>query len=378
MSVKICHITSAHGKEDIRIFVKECSSLAKEGKYKVYLVQQGDSYEKNGVHIIGFGKKDNSRIKRFTKTARRAYEKALVVDADIYQIHDPELLPYAWKLKKKGKIVIFDSHEFNVGTIRERYYIPKAARLMISKIYQKYETKVVKKLDGIISVSPDVCEYFQKINSNTVQISNFPILRPFVEPDYEGKRLGFFGGVVPDWNHERIIDILPQLDDVIYEFAGPAQPGFLERLKAKPGWSKVDYKGKISHDDVDKELARCAVGLAILSPGLNTAGNRGTLGNTKIFEEMMAGLPVVCTNFDLWSDFIKKYECGILIDPSDNEQIVAAIKKLVYNPELCSLMGHNARKAVESEFCWSVDEEKLFKYYEKLCMRLNQYQGKEK
>ena len=50
--IRVCHMTSAHDPEDIRIFHKECVSLAKAG-YEVYLVERGESYEKNGVHIVG-------------------------------------------------------------------------------------------------------------------------------------------------------------------------------------------------------------------------------------------------------------------------------------------------------------------------------------
>lgn len=371
MKVKICHVTSAHGKEDIRIFVKECCSLAKVDDYEVYLVQVGEEdYVKSGVQVVGFGIQDSSRIKRFLLTASRAYRKALQIDADIYHIHDPELLPYANKLKKSGKVVVFDSHEFNVGTIKEKYYIPKALRTIIAKIYQRFESGVVRRLDGVISVSPEVCNYFKNINLNVEQIANFPILTSFILPDYTSKRLGFFGGIKPEWNHEKIVDLLPQLPDVSYSFAGSIQPGYLEVLKKKAGWPQVDFKGKIPFSQVDNELSHCAVGIAILTPGLNTAGNIGTIGNTKIFEEMMAGLPVICTDFVLWRDFVTRYDCGILVDSSDKNQILSAIKKLVYNPALCKQMGANARRAVETEFCWEKDEKKLFRFYENLVKKI--------
>ncbi len=50
--IKVCHITSAHNSDDIRIFHKECASLAKAG-YDTYLVAKGESREEKGVHVVG-------------------------------------------------------------------------------------------------------------------------------------------------------------------------------------------------------------------------------------------------------------------------------------------------------------------------------------
>lgn len=36
-------------------------------------------------------------------------------------------------------------------------------------------------------------------------------------------------------------------------------------------------------------MAHCRAGVALLRPGKNTNGHSGTMGNTKIFEEMMGG-----------------------------------------------------------------------------------------
>ena len=104
MGIKICHLTSVHDSTDVRVFRKECSSLAK--KYDVYLVAKGQSREENNVKIIGIGDAPDSRLKRITRFTKAVYQKGLSLDCDIYQIHDPELLPVALKLKRKGKAVI--------------------------------------------------------------------------------------------------------------------------------------------------------------------------------------------------------------------------------------------------------------------------------
>ena len=79
MGIKVCHITSAHGVEDVRIFHKECVSLAQAG-YEVYLVERGESYDKNGVHIVGVGEMLGGRLKRMTEGARRVYEVARALE----------------------------------------------------------------------------------------------------------------------------------------------------------------------------------------------------------------------------------------------------------------------------------------------------------
>ena len=100
---KICHVTSAHKSTDVRIFEKECTSLAKNPDYKVYLVAQGESYTRNNVRIIGAGEIPSSRKERMFEFSKKVVKKALKVDADVYHFHDPELLQYVGAFVKRAK-----------------------------------------------------------------------------------------------------------------------------------------------------------------------------------------------------------------------------------------------------------------------------------
>jgi len=50
----------------------------------------------------------------------------------VYQLHDPDLLPIGNKLKSLGKKVIFDSHEDVPQQIKDKEWIPKILRNLIS------------------------------------------------------------------------------------------------------------------------------------------------------------------------------------------------------------------------------------------------------
>jgi hypothetical protein len=80
---------------------------------------------------IKFNSKNH--IFRIFIASKKIYSLALSKNADIYQIHDPELISFGLKLKKKGKKVIFDSHEDLPRQILEKEWIPKIFRHLIDK-----------------------------------------------------------------------------------------------------------------------------------------------------------------------------------------------------------------------------------------------------
>ncbi len=217
-SKKVCHMTSNHFPEDIRIFHKECVSLAKAG-YQVYLVERGETYDKDGVHIIGIGSTPRNRIKRMMESAKKVYQAALSVNADIYHFHDPELLPYGLKLKKKGKTVIFDSHEDFPAQMRDKPWLPTWARRTVSIVYKKYETHVVKKLDAVVAATPHIAEKFEGRTRKIVVVNNYPRLddiefhtTPFSERDAV---ICYAGGINEIRGEKVMIEALKDSDAIL-------------------------------------------------------------------------------------------------------------------------------------------------------------------
>src|SRR2546430_2364941 len=97
----VVHVSSVHKPFDTRIFAKECRTLAGAG-YRVILVVPHDREETvDGVSIRPVPR-PVSRWQRMRRTARQAIELALRQQADLFHLHDFELLPWAWKLRRTG------------------------------------------------------------------------------------------------------------------------------------------------------------------------------------------------------------------------------------------------------------------------------------
>lgn len=365
--MRVCHITSAHRRYDVRIFEKECTSLASNG-YEVYLVvnDNKENETKNKVHIVSTKFDSHNRFERMISSMKYIVKIAKNVDADIYHFHDPELLGIARKLKKRGKTVIFDAHEDTEKQIMDKEWLPSFTRTMVSKIYARYSRAIYKKIDALITVTPALVKKLQEYNKNVVMITNYPIIQRGndIENKDKEKYIFFAGGVSEQWCHHRIIEAMRNVNGMRYKIAGPIEQNYLEKIKKIDGWDKVDYLGKIPHNEVEQLYSKAVAGVAINA--CTQISGEGTLGNTKLFEVMAASTPVICTDYRLWESIISKYNCGITVKSDDIEEIRKAIEFLRDNLETVYEMGVRGRKAIEEEFNWENEEKKLLDLYEKI------------
>lgn len=364
MAIKICHVTSVHPAKDDRIFFKECLSLTKE--YEVYLIAPNvEDDTVDGVHILGVNLPKN-RLKRFL-SLDSVYEKALSVDASLYHFHDPELMYTGLKLKRKGKRVVFDSHEDVPMQILTKDYLPKIIRNIISFIYGKLEKIMLAKYDALVSVTPFIVERLSTINPNVCMITNYPVIGQITDKIRErlGDYVCFAGGVSRRYMHEYIIKSL-EFTDVKYLLAGPADISYLKKLESLTQWKDVEYVGAVKYEDVNTIYSKAFAGIVLLDYSPNVGYHKGTLGVLKMFEYMLSGLPVIATDFELWKEIVEGNNCGKCINPYDIHAISETINFYKNNPKVAIEHGRNGRNAVLTKYNWETQERVLFKLYRTL------------
>lgn len=368
MSHKICHLTSAHLPEDIRIFVKECSTLANNG-FDVHLVATGnvESYKKNGVNIHIVPKRIKGRFDRMFHSVNDVYKKAVEIDAELYHFHDPELLRIALKLKRNGKKVVFDSHEDLPRQILGKYWIPKVFRNLVSKVFESYEDYIVARIDGVIAATPIIRDRFLKVNKNVVDVNNFPLLAEFsLEPDFttpKENQICYIGALAEVRGITHLVNSMELLPQVKLKLGGFFSPeSYHDVVKILPGYGSVDFLGMLNRDGVKEVLAKSKVGMVTLLPTPNILDSQPI----KLFEYMAAGLPVIASDFPLWRKIVDDAECGICVDPHDSLAISDAVKRIMENPDVAMKMGISGRKKILEKYNWESQEPVLVSFYNSL------------
>lgn len=364
-SVSVIHLTSVHSRFDIRVFLKECSSLARNGHRVSLIVADGRGEEqKDGVSIYDVGVA-GGRIERIRKIANRIYDKALFLDGDIYHFHDPELIRIGLKLKKTGKKVIFDAHEDVPKQIWSKPYLNSFQKWILSKSFALYEKWTCPKLDGIVTATPNIRDKFQRMNIKSVDINNYPLLGELAsrEVNWDEKKnyICYVGGISRSRGILEIVRALSLVkEDVRLQLAGKFdEPSEEKEVIKHQGWNRVDEHGFIPRLQVRDILAQSVAGLVTFLPGPNHIDAQPN----KMFEYMSAGVPVIASHFSLWREIIEGYQCGLCVDPLNPQSIAEAIDYLISHPEQAREMGENGQRAVKQHYNWSNEEKKLLEFY---------------
>ncbi|MBP2019858.1 glycosyltransferase involved in cell wall biosynthesis [Symbiobacterium terraclitae] len=387
---RVVHVTSVHPAHDIRIFHKECRTLAAAG-YEVILLATGDAGGDSGGAPPGGlsgrcggrgegGRWEDVRIRmlprprrrwqRMTTTLYRIYRAALEERADCYHLHDPELLPVGLLLRRRGRRVVYDVHEDVPLQVLSKHWIPPWLRPWVSRLVRRVEAFCARRLDGAVAATPAIARKCAAWGVPCMTVQNFPLPapEPFDGTPYtaRGPLVVYVGAITAERGLREMVAAMARLPESLgarLVLAGEFSPaGLAEEARAWPGWERVIHLGWQDRQQVQRLLGSARVGLALLHPEPNYV----ECYSTKSFEYLQAGLPVVASDFPLWRSVLGETGGAVLVDPLDPDAIARAVQHLLEHPEEARAMGEAGRRAAAERFTWEKQAEELLAFYRRL------------
>jgi glycosyltransferase involved in cell wall biosynthesis len=368
MKKRVCHLSSVHLATDTRIFYRYCTHLSVQ--YDVTLIAVHPQNERRqGIHIIPFRRFKN-KLLRVLLTWFLMFFKAMRVRAELYHLHDPELIPCGLLLRFMGKKVVLDIHENVAEDIFDKPWIP--AKKILYACFHFFEKRAIKSMPIILAENSYVARY-QKMGADLTVVLNYvdlPFFKPFSDPvNRTTHRIFYMGILLESRGLQQIAEALYQLKKqghiVTFDVVGELYTSLEKQLHTLPFWRDISdqicFHGRLTLEQGYAISRNAAVGMCIIQPMKNSVGSYPT----KMFEYMAIGLPQVTSNFVLYQNIVEGEGSGICVNPADPAGIAAAILEIIQNPAKGETMRLNGLKAAE-KYLWSAELEKVYTLYGRL------------
>lgn len=366
----VCHLTSVHGDRDDRIFFKMARSLAAAG-FRTFQVAPGEADgEEDGV-LLRAVHAPAWRPLRATLGAWRAYRAALRTGAQIVHFHDPELLWAGFRLKRKGRTVIFDMHELVSSQILDKTWLgPLWFRRFIAGCYERIERRAVERFDAIVLAESGYAaellpKYAQQSRKFHV-IRNLPVLAIIDRGRGDVAKAPVFtiiyvGGLSRIRGVKEMIDAMALVDNAELHLLGWwSDEAFRKTCEASPGFARTRYLGAVRMDEVYGPMRAAHLGILVMYP----LKNHTTSQPIKSFEYMACGIPMLLSDFPYWQEAFGPY--AWFTAPTDVQGIARAIAYARDHQAEGEARGLAGRQAVEQGLCWEREAERLIDLYRSL------------
>jgi len=365
---RVVHLSTVHPADDVRIFVKECRSLAAAG-YDVTLIARSPSdYVKQGVKVIAVNPRTGGRLARMVLSTFDVLGKAWRCRADFYHFHDPELMPVGAILRLTGAKVVYDVHEDVPRQLLSKDWIPAPLRKTVAGGIEAMEWLTTRLIfTDVVAATPPIADRIPP--AKTTIVHNYPIageLTPTAVTLPQEQRppyVVYAGGLTRVRGALEMVKAFEYVETpganciLAGEFT---EEGLEDEARALNGWARVQYRGLLDRSQMADLLAGARAGLVVL----HDVPNYVVSYPIKMFEYMSAGIPVIASDFPLWRSIIDSERCGLLVDQKDPVSIAKAIDWILTHPEEAERMGQRGKAAVAAKYNWGVEERKLLAVYE--------------
>lgn len=386
LQTNVCMIVYNFFVNDARV-IREAKTLVKNG-YEVTVfalhkegLRQSEEMHGFGVNRIHltFGKFPQYnifQILKYFEFTLRCYLRTRKEDISVCHCHDLEALLVGYLIMKFHRCkLIYDSHEL-WGDPQYIFFTRLSYPKFVFYIQRKLEHFMMRRAHAIITVSDSIGEFIAKENKvrKPYLIRNVPNLAKVKKSSKIREKIGLIddkrkiilyqGGLRRGRGLENLIVSMRSVDHAVLVMLGDGV--IKEKLKDLAVKHRVEKKiffiSAVSPEEVFPYTCSADIGV---HPIENICLNHYYCLPNKLFEYLMAGLPVAVSEFPEMAGIVKEYKVGEVFDPAKPHDIARAINSLLHDQDEYRKCKLNIKR-VNQTYNWENEEKKLLGIYQDL------------
>ena len=371
--MRIYHITINSIDFERRIHNQVETAL--EQDYKVGVIAYGKKGEKHSEHDNNFllirlkTGLINSGPLKFIIFNIKLFFTLFLRPVDIIHCHDLWVLPASAMLSLfKNSALIYDAHEYYAGLqIFNKRFIRK-------KIWLFCEWACIPVVDILMTISEPLGKLYKKHYYNLDRVEIVRNLPQFEDLDREkavelplkndSKNIIFHGHFKSGRGLENLIKAMAFVENVslVLIGGGELKENLIDLVHKKNIQKKVRFVDYIHTELLISTIAQADIGVVLFEP---TSINYAHALPNKFFEYIMAGVHILGSNIITIDSYVKKYELGRIVDPSQPQFIAKTIEDMINDETKLKMWKKNCKKAAK-QLNWEVESKKLVEIYEQI------------
>ena len=289
-------------------------------------------------------------------------------DTDIYHAHDLNTLIQGIvcaKLRFNRKILIYDSHE--VQTSRTHYSFDKIYKIekfllnFIDKVIVENKTRADYHHDLYKELPAAIHNYSELYDIEKVK--TMPLRKEYNIPE-DKKIVLYQGGMQDGRGLFKLLEAFVNIEGSVLFMIGDGKErqnliSYHEELGLQ---NKVVFIERVPYKDLRSYTKAADIGIQFLE---NTNFNHYSASSNKLFEYIMAHVPVIGSRLPEIEQVIENEKIGLTVEAGNTEELTEALNKLINDDELRAVFKKNTRSA-KQKYNWENEKETLTDLYMKL------------
>jgi glycosyltransferase involved in cell wall biosynthesis len=357
--------------------LSKCARSLFEKGYRVTVVIASEKREKRqspGITLktIRIPRARRGKL-RFLSFYLKSLWPALHSRADCYFASDLYSLPIAYLAARFCHAnLIYDSREFysSIAALRDRQEV--------QRFWSYIERKMIPRADAVFTVNDALAESISIRYSipKPVALLNCPRKQAVHKSDRLRRLLSlavgprillYQGGLQRGRGIHTMLSVINRIAGALLVLMGNGdlKDEVLEIIKRDKLGQKVFLLDAVRVGDLLDRTASAHVGLCLIE---NYGESYYHSLPNKLFEYVAAGVPVVASNFPEIGRFVESNQVGLCVNPENEDEIVAAIQRLVNDTELHRAFVRHCEETA-SRYTWENEAVKLVAAIDDLARR---------